>query len=85
MQEIEEMIAKQFKRLIKEGKKIVDLVAHPGMSFSGEQIAMVAVWITRSDQLFKNICPKDSIYLEHFQTVLKDEGMNFCRIHSNHY
>ena len=84
MKKIEERIKKQFESLIKEGRKIISSAEISEKGFGGKQISVVTSWVARTGQLLENVCPKDSVYVERFRTILKDKGARFYVINSNY-
>lgn len=85
MKRIDDAIVKQFEDLIDEGNKLITLSKSSKNVLSGDQISKVSSWVSKSGQIIKSICNKESEYYDRFCSILKEEGEHFYSIHSYHY
>lgn len=83
MQTLDARITTEINNLVSVGQRIHRSVAGASSSLGGEDLAEVAMWVTRLGQLIRKLYGEQSQYFEAFQRAVSVEG--FYNLHSNYY
>lgn len=83
MQTLDARITKEITDLVSVGQRIHRSVASASRALGGDDLAEVAMWITRLGQLIRKLYGEHSQYFEAYERAVSVEG--FYNLHSNHY
>lgn len=83
MQKIDERITKEIEDLVTVGQRLHQVAATSSSAVGGDQLAELAMWVTRLGQLIQKLYGEKSQHLASYNRALATSS--FYTLHSNYY
>lgn len=83
MQAVDSRISKEVDDLVSAGQRIYRVVSSASRSVGGDDLAEVAMWVTRLGHLIRKLYGEHSQYFEAYERALA--APNFYNLHNNYY
>lgn len=83
MPSIDTRMVAEVDDLVQVGKRLHSIASSSSSSLGGEELAEVAMWVTRLGQLIRKLYGEESQHFSSYQKALSTDG--FYALHSNYY